>query len=381
MRGSIAASAALAASVAAQNVSISYSTVTIDDCPSSVYESMVTITDGVTITYCPECESMGTTYPPPTSATPTGPGFTTVYTTTYQSYCPESSTLVPVTYTVTESCAHPTPTWTPGPSHIPQGYTTTVVTCHQCAETPTEVTITQPCDCEATEGTPVPTPNPQPSPSATASNGPPPPGPPGPPGPPPPGPPGTSGAPPPGPPGPPGPPPPATTTTTEECHECAHPTGPVVSQISDGQIQAPPPATWTSIATPSGKPPGPPGSAPPPPPGPPGSAPPAPTGSAPAPPPGPPGSAPPAPPGPPGSAPPAPPGTAPPAPPPGSQKPSGTTITKECHEPPCIASPTGSMPAVPTQPVFNGANSLAAHLGLVSYSLVAVFVGMMAVGL
>jgi hypothetical protein len=125
--------------------SVSYTTVTYDDCPSASMETLITVTEGVTVTYCPECEHM---------TTPAQPGHTTVYTTTYMSLCPTG--LVPQTYTITESCTEPTPTWTPGPSHVPQGFTVTKKVCTVCGETPTTVTITEPCGCEAHEGTPVP---------------------------------------------------------------------------------------------------------------------------------------------------------------------------------------------------------------------------------
>ncbi|KAK5132452.1 hypothetical protein LTR08_009063 [Meristemomyces frigidus] len=128
------------------SASVSYMTVTYDDCPSQSMESMITVTNGITVTYCPECEMMS-------SATPAGPGYTTVYTTTYLSLCPTG--VVPATYTVTESCTDATPTWTPGPSHIPNGFTVTTTQCTVCDTTPTAVTITEPCGCEATNGVPV----------------------------------------------------------------------------------------------------------------------------------------------------------------------------------------------------------------------------------
>lgn len=127
--------------------SVSYTTVTYDDCPSMSMETMITVTNGITVTYCPECD-MHTTKPY------TGPGYTTTYTTTYMSLCPTG--MVPETYTVTESCTEPEPTWTPGPSHIPQGFTVTTKECHVCDKTPTTVTMTEPCGCEAHEGTPGP---------------------------------------------------------------------------------------------------------------------------------------------------------------------------------------------------------------------------------
>ncbi|EME80217.1 uncharacterized protein MYCFIDRAFT_198503 [Pseudocercospora fijiensis CIRAD86] len=129
---------------------VSYTTVTYDDCPTSDIATMITVTNGITVTYCPECEHET---PKPTTKKP---GHTTVYTTTYLSLCPTGT--VPVTYTVTESCEEETPTWTPGPSHVPQGFTVTVKECTACEggdKTPVPVTITEPCDCDATSGTPV----------------------------------------------------------------------------------------------------------------------------------------------------------------------------------------------------------------------------------
>lgn len=130
---------------------VTYTTVTYDYCESASLETMITVTNGITVTYCPECEAS-------VSATPTSAavGHTTVYTTTYLSLCPTGP--VPVTYTITESCSEATPTWTPGPSHIPQGYTVTVKDCTVChsdlSKTSTiPVTITEPCGCEANEGT------------------------------------------------------------------------------------------------------------------------------------------------------------------------------------------------------------------------------------
>lgn len=149
---------------------------------------MITVTNGITVTYCPECEHSGTALPSKT------PGHVTTYTTTYLSLCPTGT--VPVTYTVTESCDEPEPTWTPGPSHIPQGYTVTVKDCTVChsdlSKTSTiPVTITEPCGCDANEGTTfVPTKKPAPA-------------------------------------------------TAKPTGEPAKPTGKPVQQISDGQIQNP----------------------------------------------------------------------------------------------------------------------------------------------
>lgn len=164
----MAAAAALAGSVAAQltpnayiefvptssSESVSYTTITVDTCDSAMPETMVTVIGTTSVTYCPQCESAPTHAP-----TSKKPGHTTVYETEYISLCPTGT--VPVTYTVTESCEEETPTWTPGHDHIPPGFTTTVKQCTKgcdggSPETPVPVTITEPCDCEATSGTPLP---------------------------------------------------------------------------------------------------------------------------------------------------------------------------------------------------------------------------------
>lgn len=144
----------------------SYTTVTYDDCPSQSIETLITVTNGVTVTYCPECQHS-------ISATKPAPSHTTVYTTVYQSLC--STGLVPVTYTVTEECAEPTPTWATGTAkhdHVPQGFTVTVKDCHVCDKTPVPVTITEPCkDGCGKPSTPPPTGAPTPPPSGDKPNG------------------------------------------------------------------------------------------------------------------------------------------------------------------------------------------------------------------
>lgn len=140
---------------------MSYITVTYESCSSVSMETMITVTMSETVNYCPTC-----TAKPKTTSTPTSimtPGHTTIYTTIFSSLC--STGLVPVTHTITESCPEPTPTWTPGPSHIPDGYTVTVKTCSVgCGAKPAEVTITEKCDCVATSGTSM-----GPKPTATAT--------------------------------------------------------------------------------------------------------------------------------------------------------------------------------------------------------------------
>ena len=146
------------------SAAVSYTTVTYDDCPSQSIQTLVTVTNGVTVTYCPEC-AHNTVTP---SASP-APSHTTVYTTVYQSLC--STGLVPVTYTVTEECAEATPTWATGTAkddHVPQGFTVTVKDYHVCDKTPVPVTITEPCKDGCGKPTPAPataTPAPAPAPS------------------------------------------------------------------------------------------------------------------------------------------------------------------------------------------------------------------------
>lgn len=123
----------------------SYVTVTYSDCPSQSIETLITVTNGVTVTYCPECHH-----------TP-GPSHTTVYTTVYQSLC--STGLVPATYTVTEECAEETPTWAATKEHhVPPGFTVTVKECDVCDKTPIPVTITEPCHDGCGKPTPPPAP-------------------------------------------------------------------------------------------------------------------------------------------------------------------------------------------------------------------------------
>lgn len=127
-------------------------TMTIDDCSSSLPPTMITVTNGVTVTYCPACE-MSKSSAAAASATP---GHTTVYTTYYQSLCTTASSwyTTPVVYTVTESCTGSTPTYASAPNYVPPGFTTSVVECAMCEggspSSPATMTITQPCDCTHT---------------------------------------------------------------------------------------------------------------------------------------------------------------------------------------------------------------------------------------
>ncbi|KAK5002643.1 hypothetical protein LTR60_002780, partial [Cryomyces antarcticus] len=108
----------------------SYTTEYYDDCDTTTPETIVTVTNGVTVTHCPLCDMS------------TAP-HTTVYTTVYTALC--STGLVPSTYTVTESCTEATPTWSAGSSYVPQGFTVTEMMCTVCGAQPTPVTLTVPC--------------------------------------------------------------------------------------------------------------------------------------------------------------------------------------------------------------------------------------------
>jgi hypothetical protein len=126
--------------VSSSSATHSYTTVTIDECPKESPETMITVTNGVTVTYCPTCEHDSTTAGPK----PTDPAHTTVYTTVYSSLC--STGLVPVTYTITEECSDAIPTWASASDHVPDGFTVTTKDCHVCDEkTAVPVTITEPC--------------------------------------------------------------------------------------------------------------------------------------------------------------------------------------------------------------------------------------------
>ncbi|GAB7349617.1 hypothetical protein MBLNU459_g0301t1 [Dothideomycetes sp. NU459] len=150
--GAAAQSSASFSTLTASNSSVMpvVVTMTIDDCESSSMPTMITVTNGVTITYCPECEMAASES---ATATPTIP-HTTIYTTTYMALCTTGASwyTTPQEYTVTESCTEATPTWSSGTGYVPQGFTTTEMMCHKCAETPVPMTITMPCGCDETQG-------------------------------------------------------------------------------------------------------------------------------------------------------------------------------------------------------------------------------------
>jgi len=68
-------SVSVAPVTASPSASASYVTVTYDDCPSSSVATMITVTNGVTVTYCPECQMSASA----STASPVVP-HTTVYT-------------------------------------------------------------------------------------------------------------------------------------------------------------------------------------------------------------------------------------------------------------------------------------------------------------
>jgi hypothetical protein len=113
-----------------------------------------TVTSTVVQTTCPLCSHSGI-------VSTMNPTHTTVYTTVYQTLC--STGLAPVTYTITETCTGPTPSWSQGPNYIPPGYTQTVTICTVCNGPPTQVTLTVPCHVCGDNTPPATHPTPPPS--------------------------------------------------------------------------------------------------------------------------------------------------------------------------------------------------------------------------
>jgi len=116
---------------------LQYTTVDVYESCTDTAVGTDTITSTVVQTTCPLC----------TSTPGGGMVHSTVYTTVYQSLC--STGLIDQTYTVTESCTGPTPTWpsSMGPTYMPPGFTQTVSVCTVCnsQSSPTHVTMTIPC--------------------------------------------------------------------------------------------------------------------------------------------------------------------------------------------------------------------------------------------
>jgi hypothetical protein len=102
--------------------------------------SDATITATITATTCPACSTHKTTY-----------------TTVYPSIC--STGTVDVTYTITETCTGPTPSWHSTSGYVPPGYTVTETVCTVCNNdgSPTKVTVTEPCGACTKSPTPPPT--------------------------------------------------------------------------------------------------------------------------------------------------------------------------------------------------------------------------------
>lgn len=110
----------------------SYTTSTFIECTPTAAGGTITSYATMTSTVCDLCEHMSTTM--------VGgmPVHVTAYTTVYTNACPTG--LVPVTYTITESCTGMTPTFT-GPDntnagYMPPGFTTTTLDCGCDKETP-----------------------------------------------------------------------------------------------------------------------------------------------------------------------------------------------------------------------------------------------------
>ncbi|MCJ1482943.1 hypothetical protein MMC06_003109 [Schaereria dolodes] len=153
---SAGAVAAAAIGVSAQymadtpSVSVVYVTSYTDDCSTFTAPAYAsTVTGTVVVSYCPSCIGIPSSTPVPTSE-----GIYTTYTTVFSSVC--STGLIPVTYTVTESCS--STGQTREASYVPQGFTTT--------------TVTQSCECENPITTAITAPIPGYTPGPTPSSGP-----------------------------------------------------------------------------------------------------------------------------------------------------------------------------------------------------------------
>ncbi|KAL8670118.1 MAG: hypothetical protein Q9168_005327 [Polycauliona sp. 1 TL-2023] len=130
-----AASAAITSAFAATSSESTlwvYETYT--DC-STQLSGLATQTNTIVSTYCPHCTEGAS---PASAPTPQGP--LTTYTTVYSEFCPTG--LQPKTYTVTEQCSS---LGAPRPSdYVPAAFVVTTATCHVCAETPVVATLTTP---------------------------------------------------------------------------------------------------------------------------------------------------------------------------------------------------------------------------------------------
>ena len=117
MKQTLIAAAALAVGATAQNSTSTY---------YHYYNTCTTtgtVTAPSTVTWCPPCEAAGMTPFPGSSIT--------TYTTIFKQVCPtDAARLEDATYTVTEPC--PSTGLALGPSHLPQGFTVTTVSCSAC---------------------------------------------------------------------------------------------------------------------------------------------------------------------------------------------------------------------------------------------------------
>ena len=117
MKQTIVAAAALAVGATAQNSTSTY-TQYYNACSTTG-----TVTAPSTVTWCPPCEAAAMTSFPG--------GSITTYTTIFKQVCPtDVARLEDATYTVTEPC--PSTGLALGPSHLPQGFTVTTVSCSAC---------------------------------------------------------------------------------------------------------------------------------------------------------------------------------------------------------------------------------------------------------
>ena len=129
----------------------SYTTIFEYDSCTSTAATVVTVTNGVTVTYCPLCPGESATFHPPAASVTTT---TTVFTTVCDAFC--STGLCPTTYTVTDVCTA-SPTCSFGPSYVAPGFTQTVTVCTVCGPVPITATLTVPCSDGSTASPPYPT--------------------------------------------------------------------------------------------------------------------------------------------------------------------------------------------------------------------------------
>ncbi|KAL8646936.1 MAG: hypothetical protein Q9226_006644 [Calogaya cf. arnoldii] len=224
-----AASAAVTSALAAQAAPepTVWVTETYTDC-STATSGLATKTHTAVQTYCPHCTEGASPGGASPGSVPTPKGPLTTYTTVYSELC--STGFQPKTYTVTEECSTP---GAPRPfNYVPAAFVVTTATCHVCAETPVVATLTTPAPMAPSAVPAGSAPSPAP---AAPTNG------------------GSSPAAPPSPNSPAVPPPPSSPANAPANAPANPPAAPIapgaVSQIADGQIQAP-----TSAASPANPP-------------------------------------------------------------------------------------------------------------------------------